>query len=543
MMGVFLLSLAVKGTVVLALGAAVAGLLRRSSASLRHGVWAATFVALLAVPILGAIGPSWRVAVLPSAASAMSDAPSASPAETESRPSVDRSAVPPLREPLVGPVERVGVTPGGVVTWLSRLWALGVLAVGLGWLRGFVLGRRLVWASRVVEDEVWSARLRTAAQASGLEEPVRLRRSEALSVPVAWGWGRPTVVLPPQSEAWDAERAESVLLHEMAHLRRRDAWTQGIAQAALALHWPNPLAWLAYRRFLTAREQACDDAVLRVGAAPTTYASHLVAAARELSPARWMLAAVSPLIGPDELETRVRAILDGQRRRGPVGRGTTGAALVLAFVVVGSLAAFQPVTGQHPPATTGAGLDGRVTSATVTSNTGTVGATSVNAERDLTPTTRATRQALRRPDGSLHDAADRDTTDRDTLDVRRVRGQARQAAREAEAVQRQADEARRMAAQTRREADAMGRTAAGTRRQADETQRVVAEVEREAARAQRAAAETRQRADEVAREAAQVLREADAVRRDAARVVREADVTQRDAARVLREARVVRDST
>ncbi|MEL6614826.1 MAG: M56 family metallopeptidase [Bacteroidota bacterium] len=324
-----LVSLAIKGTVVLALGATAAALLKRFSASLGHCVWVATFVGLLAVPLLSTVGPAWRVEVLPNAAPV--------PASVSSTPPHDRAVA-------LSPPEASGEQRSvSVVVWLGGLWILGTLAVGLLWLRGFALGHRIVRASQAMADPIWLGRLRSAARASGLTGPIRLRRSTALSVPVAWGWGSPTILLPTQSDAWDSERAHAVLLHEMAHLRRRDAWTQVIAQAALALHWPNPLAWLAYRQFLNTREEACDDAVLHIGAPPTAYASHLVAIARELSPSRLSMVSATPLVGPNNLEGRIHSIIDTRRRRVQPSRWTVGATLALAFAVGGPLAAFQPV--------------------------------------------------------------------------------------------------------------------------------------------------------------------------------------------------------
>ena len=488
----FLLSLAVKGTAVLALGASVAALLRRSPASLRHCVWAATFAGLLAVPVLGAFGPSWRVAVLPDAA----PTPPMAPAFEGRGALADGQGAERARP---GATRARGGRPGGATAWLGGLWALGALAVGLQWLRAFALGRRLVRASRPVSDPAWSARLRTAAQASGLERPVRLRRSEALRVPVAWGWGRPTVVLPARSDAWDAERAGAVLLHEFAHLRRRDAWTQAVAQAALALHWPNPLAWAAYRHFLCTREQACDDAVLEVGAPPAAYASHLVAIARELVPPRSATAALTPLVGPDDLETRVGSILDGGRRRGRVGRRAAGATLALAMAVVGPLAAFQPVAGGPPGAPHQPPIVAR---ATLTASGGTPSGPSGTPSGRAAATSGRVQGAQSAPVG---DGARRDTVDTDTARVRR----------EAAAVEREAAAVEREAARVRRRGHAAEREAARVRREA-------AAVERE-----RAA---------VGREAARVRREAAAVEREAARAVREA-------ARVLRETRLADDST
>ena len=368
MMSPLLLTLALKSTAVLLLGGGAAWLLRLSPASLRHGVWAATFAVLLALPVLAAVGPVWRVAMLPS--------PSAG--ELQSRPAATRlrgaaaarslahRAVPHDGAPAAPHVHRSAgahTSSAGVIVaaargmslpaWLACLWAIGAVVVASVWLRAFVLARRLVRESCSLAAPEWAARAARASSQSGLKAPVRLLWSDALSVPIAWGFGRMAVVLPPQSESWDADRSEAVLLHEMAHLRRRDAWTQLVAQAALAVHWPNPLAWMAYRRFLDAREQACDDAVLRVGASATDYASYLVAVARELSASRLgasrlgasrlTQAAVASMAGRGELETRVRSVLDGRRRRGVLRRRTLGAVLVLSVGVGVPLAAFRPV--------------------------------------------------------------------------------------------------------------------------------------------------------------------------------------------------------
>lgn len=227
--------------------------------------------------------------------------------------------------------------------WLVGLWALGVFVVGLGWLGAGLAARRIVATARPETDDDWAVLAERARRLSGIEGPVRLLRTDALDVPIAWGYGRPAVVLPASADAWDDGRREAVLLHEMAHLRRRDAWTQAIAQLAVAVHWMNPLAWWGYRRFLDAREHACDDAVIQGGARPSDYAAHLVGVARSLRRDPYALAAVAPMARCAPIEDRIVSILDAGRRRGRLGCVAHTTTVVLAAGVLLPLAALQPV--------------------------------------------------------------------------------------------------------------------------------------------------------------------------------------------------------
>jgi len=134
-----------------------------------------------------------------------------------------------------------------------------------------------------------------------------------------------------------------VLRHELAHVRRYDCLTQLVGQLACALHWFNPLAWLAARELRVERERACDDEVLRAGGKASDYAEYLLRVARST---RIMGAAALgglAMARPSQMAGRLLAVLDDRRRRGRVSPWATANAAAIAGLLVTTVAAASPV--------------------------------------------------------------------------------------------------------------------------------------------------------------------------------------------------------
>ena len=92
--------------------------------------------------------------------------------------------------------------------------------------------------------------------------------------------------------------------------------SHGLARAVCIVYWFHPLVWIAWRRLALEAERACDDAVLGHSEA-TAYADQLVGLAERLS--RKARIALPAMANRADLTARVRAVLDGEHRRGRAG--------------------------------------------------------------------------------------------------------------------------------------------------------------------------------------------------------------------------------
>ncbi len=193
-----------------------------------------------------------------------------------------------LRAPWAWPL--AGADVGGEVPgWLFAALAVWLAGVACCLLLAGVRAR----AARRARSAACPAPLRVAGVARRAAATLGLRRAplvltspEAAGPHVA-GLLRPVVVLSPADQARPARELWHVLLHELAHVRRRDPWLAAAAAGVRALLWFHPLAWLAARRVAQLLELCCDAAVAdRLQDHTAGYRATLLAeAGRRLLPA------------------------------------------------------------------------------------------------------------------------------------------------------------------------------------------------------------------------------------------------------------------
>ncbi|HST61228.1 MAG TPA: M56 family metallopeptidase [Longimicrobium sp.] len=317
--------LVARGSVLLVLAALAALALRRASAATRHMAWALALSGMLALPALTLAAPRWE---LPWLRVVPLDAPA-------------------LLAATGLPADGDGKMPWG--TLVLSAWAVGA-ALTLGrYAVAVVTVRVIARRAHAVTDGPWMARLRDAGEELGMREPVRLLRAEGAAMPMTWGILRPVVLVPADADGWTAERARVVLLHELAHVARRDCLWQTVARLACAAYWFHPGVWWAARRMHVEREQACDDQVLAAGTRASDYAGHLLEVARAFRARPVTAAAAVAMARRSQLEGRVVAVLDAARARGRVPGRVAVLACGVAAVALFPLAAASPDGFEPPP--------------------------------------------------------------------------------------------------------------------------------------------------------------------------------------------------
>lgn len=319
--------------------------LRGSSAATRHLVWTAAIAGALIVPVLTLVAPPFELAVLPASA-----LPATSPALSIQLPAGNSEQPRSTAPAFVARAESGIVSPaaGRPAAWPSPartavwIWLIGVGLV----LARFALGTaRMRWIARRarrVDGGTWLRLAGRLAWLIGVKRRVTFLEGTTAAMPMTWGIVNPCILLPESASRWPSARQRVVLLHELAHVKRRDCLTQLLAQLLCALYWFNPLSWIAARRLEAERERACDDVVIAAGTRGSDYADHLLDIARAMRSSMLPTWAAVAMAHRSQLEGRLMAILDPQVPRQFPTRSRTIALVACVAVLVVSIALITP---------------------------------------------------------------------------------------------------------------------------------------------------------------------------------------------------------
>ena len=368
-------TLFVQSSLILVLGLTARWISRRRSAAIRSALLRATLAAVILAPVasfaLREAGlRTWGIGIPQlldnsSRSNRPSDAPVAlaEPLPAPSTPSAPKVANTPINSAITTMAARSSSPQSTPITF-DRLRLL-VTSAWIG-IAGLLLARLLVAnallslarrRSRPASESIWRTCDKLARQL-GVTTP-RLLINPRFSTPCLTGLLRPAIVLPTERHPGD-----EVLIHELAHILRRDCAWQLLARIATACLWFQPLFWLLSRQIERTAEEACDDFVLAQGGDRAAYASTLLGLAQQAERCRYAVAALGVVSFKSAVGNRIARLLNQSRpTKTKIGRLALCGILVVtpaSAVIAGLLTPAAAAPSREP--TTGTPYRGQVVS-------------------------------------------------------------------------------------------------------------------------------------------------------------------------------------
>lgn len=333
-------SISLQAAVLVGLALLLALAVRRASPRLRHIVWLVVLLRL-AIPIelSSPLGLLAEPTDLRAATDPLGPRAGAVPAEL-----VSPTESGPAHQPAAGASAPRPLRAGGASSWLAVSWIAGVvILLGIVLLRVRRASTLLAAASEA--DRSILAEVSDLSRRLGIEPP-RVKIADAsmkLPSPAAFGLQRPTILLPEAlATGWTPSEREPLLVHELAHLRRRDLWINSLQLVVQTLYFFHPLVWFANRSLRVARELACDEDVARFyGAGSNRYPRALLRAARGEDSGHSSALAVTLATPRSLLGRRVESLLT-RRAANPRRQSATLAVVIAGSLVIVALAAARP---------------------------------------------------------------------------------------------------------------------------------------------------------------------------------------------------------
>jgi beta-lactamase regulating signal transducer with metallopeptidase domain len=289
-------------------------LLRRNSAEIRYRLWLAASVKfLLPFSLLVQLGNGlgWPLApaapmssVPPMKAIDAAETPTPEPASSASVTSV--SVVDVIADPLAfaAPVAVPATALPLHIAWSNPMlvavlvvWLAGVVYNALAWLREWMRARVRVRAAVPLEVDV-PARIPVMSSSTAIE-------------PSVFGILRPVLLMPRNIlDDLTPMQIDAILLHESAHVDRRDNLAAAMHMAVETIFWFNPAVWWIGTRLVDERERACDEAVLQRFEEPRTYAEAILEVCKRHVKTPLVCAAG---VASSNLRERIEAIMNFQK--------------------------------------------------------------------------------------------------------------------------------------------------------------------------------------------------------------------------------------
>lgn len=266
-------------------------LLHRVRSAIRYAVWMLALIKLVLPPTLTA--PTSPAYWLPEHAHLVAALPE--PVVEAAATDAGATMVSAVSDESSWPLQRLrtpgGSPPGSVLlaAWLAKalpssvvmLWLGGAIVLTARTVRSGLAARRLVALADAPPDDIVALSEECRHQL-GMCGRIETRCTPLAHAPAILGIWNPVILVPtPLLASLTQAQLRAILLHELVHYKRRDAWVNCLQALVQIVHWYNPLVWVANAVIRQAREHAVDDVVqVHMGRAPDVYPETLLHVAR-----------------------------------------------------------------------------------------------------------------------------------------------------------------------------------------------------------------------------------------------------------------------
>lgn len=198
--------------------------------------------------------------------------------------------------------------------FVLSVWFVGSVAALLGIVRSVVKLRHIARRSHPLEFGDKQRAIDSVREIMGVAKLPPIAASSQVDGPSVVGVIRPTIVLPARLVALlGPSELRDVLLHETAHVLRRDHWIVLLQRVLGAMFWPHPLLHVLNRCLARAREEVCDNFVLSA-VEPVAYGETLLRLGQLLPAGRHLAGSVGLFNSRWKLEDRIEGILNNRRK-------------------------------------------------------------------------------------------------------------------------------------------------------------------------------------------------------------------------------------
>jgi GWxTD domain-containing protein len=239
-----------------------------------------------------------------------------------------------------------------ILPWLTPFWIAGVLVFHVRGAAGWMAAQHLRSRGVCRAPDGWARRLDELRARLRVAKPVALLESALAEVPVVVGYLRPVILVPAGLLAgMPASQMEAILLHELAHIRRRDYLANLLQTVVEGFLFYHPAIWWISRVIRNERENCCDDLVVAASGDAREYASALAA----LEENRWTASQAVLASTGGSLVKRIQRLLYPSKSS---ALAPFVSAAILMVAAAGALAAWQAqAPEQAAPSVTQAKVD------------------------------------------------------------------------------------------------------------------------------------------------------------------------------------------